>query len=434
MQTLFKTPLEIKTGTNSTMSPSRQNSTQKRTQTSSMAIRFLLTTTTLFQISISREKGKVKYWTLKNPIVNLPKPFQNYSYSNAVIKLTSITDPYSSRIDFVISHTGTSLFDQISRISIECYTTQPFQDKDLNYYYECRPALLTDQKLNSIFYHWDIFRNLSFRLQSGSKIVSYKSLINGFYIAGNAGKDADEKVEFRYQTGVNQFKKETSVYMIKYFPFLAVYASLLIQLATLSLFAWIHDKRRVPLFTMFAVGLANFPLYGAGIRTFFPRIASDFQIFLLFLPVILCALSFTCYGVSSRKSEKTNWFGVLMLIGLTIAFLVTIVAYQDLSVALVTAVPFLLAVERLTHSKHRWLALVGWAMTAAQGMVYSLTLSSQRVMEGCLLDFESVNQNFPNKLYWAVSAISLLCCAFGPHIKISHDWKTKIRPPQMNTV
>ena len=185
---------------------------------------------------------------------------------------------------------------------------------------------------------------------------------------------------------------------------------------------------------MFSVGLGNLSLPAVINRGQFIRRVPNLIYLIGFQGVLVLALFFICFGIASRRYEKTNWFGILMLGGLSVGLLVTIFTYQSLSVALITAAPFLLAVERFTHSKHIWLALIGWVMTAAQGMVYTMLLLSKRLMRAALLNLGSLNQNFPYQLYWSVSLISLIFCFIGPHIEISHDWKTLRRDQQANTI
>ena len=222
----------------------------------------------------------------------------------------------------------------------------------------------------------------------------------------------------------------------RYFPYVAVFALLGVQLAGLSLFAFIHDKRRIPLFTMFGVGLSYAPMAVVIRRGMFGNYFEGFYSLGLFFSIPVFCVFFVLLGTSSRRHEKTNWFGIFTLIGLFIAFSLTIFFYQSLSIILITVAPFLLLVERFTHCKHRWLSLVGWVMTAAQGLSYSVVLLSEKLMRASMVKYRSINENFPSKLYWMASLVCLFCCLFGPHLKISEDWKIAgmRMPEQVQTV
>ena len=402
-------------------------------------LRFTLLAHTLSRIGGASTETS-EYWTLKDPRINLPVPFKDYRYPNTVIYLSQSVFSEETSLYFEISHTENTIFDQMLILRARCSIPATKKVLKLGYFgysYHCDYVYFQQFKSGSLLDDGASPDGFTLQLQSGGGISldqSLNDLREGFYFSS----DEDELFEFYYETRPNQFINVTDEYeeAIKneFFPYISLFIALAAQIAALCVFAWAHDKRRIPLFTMFAVCLGNFPMLGIMKKIELLGKFTEFSIFYVFQGIVVFALFFLCLGRSSRRKEKTYWFGVLMLTTLGIAFPVTTIAYGSYSVDLTAAVPFLLAVEKITYSKHRWLGLVGWVMTAAQGLAYSVSLLSKRLMRASLLNFGVENTNFPYRIYWGVSVISLICCLFGPHIRMGHDWKIAGRALQVTTV
>ena len=372
-----------------------------------------------------------RYWTLRSPDLSIPFPYSNYFYSHSVIRYTQKyigTSQLSSLVNFKISHTRYTLFDSILTLSTTCDTSYSYQDRNGNYYYSCSLPLLSLLEENSIQSQSTYIDTLYLRLKSGGQFYSYMSLTDGFYFTSSSDPLAYSRYTFKYGTSYNSLNDQTIDYTFTLFPFTGLGVFFTAQLVILAVFMMIKDKRRIPLYTIFSLALGYIPIIGLIRRGNFVNQNSGFTFLMAFFGVSLVSFIFICLSRASRKFEKTNKFGVAYLIAMFGFFTLMLLRAQSFSVGLITVTPAFLIVERLGFSKHRWLGLAGWLLTAAQGMTYVILFWSQQALYAAMLDIQYYDNTFPVQLYWIVSIVSLLCCAFGNHVKRSDDWKTATGP------
>ena len=179
----------------------------------------------LANVLIKTVSSITEYWTLQDPRVELPSQFNNYTYSNSVIQLEIYGRNESERLSLAISHTGTTLFDQILTLRARCSISKPQQDNNQSYYYECSSEFLDQLDKNTFSDRWAFPNDLHLRLQSGEKISSYESLLEGFYLKTKNEKNLFYKdFTFWYGTGAHTFANKTTEYDTErnYFPYVGL--------------------------------------------------------------------------------------------------------------------------------------------------------------------------------------------------------------------
>ena len=129
------------------------------------------------------------------------------------------------------------------------------------------------------------------------------------------------------------------------------------------------------------------------------------------------------FGKKSRKTENFWWIGLLVTFVTAGMFVSTmILAIQRFQLVLLLG-PLALIVEKITRTKHRYLSFATLTLLVSQAALYFRVLNSWMTMEAAMYYGSHIHNYFPLEMYGVLAFTTMIVCFFGPHVKITKDWK-----------
>ena len=365
-----------------------------------------------------RGTSSERYWWMPQPVVTVPEAL-NGNYLLTVVNLRTKTNNRTSRLTEValkISLTAENLFQNILTISATCNVSTPLRPPNRTtaiLYYPCRSVSISKLEEDTFFTQQSNLSSLYLRSMSGSFIQSLNSIKTGFALTNSLEFFPDYQINFYPTNGT--LKDVTNFFDQPQFPTQMLLYSLAAQLGLLLVLFCISDKRRVPIFSIYMIGVGYIPLVAVIRRATFVEPGSSYYKFGMFFVVSLAIAVFACLPKVSRRRRVTYHGGLITLIITSILFVSGTIGSQGASLGVLVITVIALVVEKCRNTGHIHLAIITNLILGCQIYVYAIAVRSQITVTCTMMIF---NWATPTPLgaagtFWF---LAFFCLCGGGHV------------------
>ena len=363
-----------------------------------------------------------RYYSLSDPSFKFMGEFPT-SFTRSLIRIKQEAGAPSNTINLAISNTRGLLLGDLLAVRLTCDLTSGRKDQLGHYYYKCGPIEFGYIEADSTMRDNIYFNYFYLSLGSGDQISGLSSLSKGFILMSSYSIQFSNYI-LRY-TGEEGLKDVTSEYLPNQFPTGILVLGLIFQFYFIGFFACVRDCRRVPLYTIYAIGVANLPFIGLIKRGTLVVSSSGYPILFGYMFTSIIVMTIPCLiRAFGRKMKPSRGPCFLILFTILTYFITT--DYQFLILPWLFSIPVVLLVEHSTRSKHRGLSFVTLLAASNQFGAYITVLGLPSALRSTMLDVDSGFSLFSRStMYFFLAGVVLLICLFGPHVKANRDWGKK---------